>query len=120
MTHVDAAKPTQGGAGPWDAGAGTWRRRIRRLKRAASRPGLWKRGRALAALALLLGLLMLLHAQIPNRGTGNLGSLTETFLPWFGLFIPVLLAGALLRRSASAVAALLLPAMVWLNLFGGV
>jgi vancomycin resistance protein VanJ len=74
----------------------------------------------LAALALLLGLLMLLHAQIPHRGTGNLGSLTETFLPWFGLFIPVLLAGALLRRSASAVAALLLPAMVWLNLFGGV
>ena len=72
----------------------------------------------LAALALLLGLLMLLHAKIPNR-TGNLGSLVETFLPWFGLFIPVLLAGALRRRSASAVVALLLPVMVWLNLFGG-
>jgi vancomycin resistance protein VanJ len=43
----------------------------------------------------------------------------ETLLPWFGLFIPVLLAGALWRRSASAVAALLLPVMVWLNLFGG-
>ena len=72
----------------------------------------------LAALALLLGLFMLLHAKIPNR-IGNLGSLVETFLPWFGLFIPVLLAGALWRRSASAVAALLLPVMVWLNLFGG-
>ena len=83
-----------------------------------SRPGPWKRGLVLAALALLLGLFMLLHAEIPNR-IGNLGSLVETLLPWFGLFIPVLLAGALLRRSLSAVAALLLPVMVWLNLFGG-
>jgi vancomycin resistance protein VanJ len=71
-----------------------------------------------AALALLLGLLLLLHAQIPNR-VGNLGSLVETFLPWFGVFVPLLLAAALWRRSASAVAALLLPAVVWLNLFGG-
>ncbi|MEV1080297.1 endonuclease/exonuclease/phosphatase family protein [Streptomyces sp. NPDC050211] len=61
---------------------------------------------------------MLLHAEIPN-GIGGLGSLVETFLPWFGLFIPVLLAGALWRRSASAVVALLLPVTVWLNLFGG-
>ncbi|WP_443063387.1 endonuclease/exonuclease/phosphatase family protein [Streptomyces sp. NBC_00445] len=61
---------------------------------------------------------MLLHAQIPN-GTGGLGSLVETFLPWFGVFIPVLLAGALWRRSAAAVVALLLPVTVWLNLFGG-
>jgi vancomycin resistance protein VanJ len=72
----------------------------------------------LAALALLLGLFMLMHGKIPNR-IGNLGSLVETFLPWFGLFIPVLLAGALLRRSTSAVVALLLPVVVWLNLFGG-
>jgi vancomycin resistance protein VanJ len=86
--------------------------------RIGSRPGPWKRGLVLAALALLLGLFMLLHSRIPNR-IGSLGSLVETFLPWFGLFIPVLLAGALLRRSASAVAALLLPVMVWLNLFGG-
>ncbi|TQM42800.1 endonuclease/exonuclease/phosphatase family protein [Pseudonocardia cypriaca] len=72
----------------------------------------------LAALALLLGLFMLVHGKIPNR-IGNLGSLVETFLPWFGLFIPVLLAGALLRRSTSAVVALLLPVVVWLGLFGG-
>ncbi|MFE7168435.1 endonuclease/exonuclease/phosphatase family protein [Streptomyces sp. NPDC057616] len=85
---------------------------------AASRPGPWRRGPLLAALALLLGLLMVLHRRIPNR-IGNLGSLVETFLPWFGLFVPVLLAAALWRRSASAVAALLLPAVVWLNLFGG-
>ncbi|MFE9443437.1 endonuclease/exonuclease/phosphatase family protein [Streptomyces sp. NPDC006602] len=90
----------------------------RRAIRIGSRPGPWKRGPVLAPLALLLGLLMLLHAKIPNR-IANLGSLAETFLPWFGLFIPVLLAGALWRRSASAVVALLLPVTVWLNLFGG-
>jgi vancomycin resistance protein VanJ len=86
--------------------------------RIGSRPGPWKRGLVLAALALLLGLIMALHAKIPNR-IGNLGSLVETFLPWFGVFIPVLLAAAFWRRSASAVVALLLPVTVWLSLFGG-
>jgi vancomycin resistance protein VanJ len=61
---------------------------------------------------------MLLHPEIPNR-IGGVGSLVETFLPWFGLFVPVLLALALWRRSAAAVVALLLPVTVWLNLFGG-
>ncbi|WP_243712631.1 endonuclease/exonuclease/phosphatase family protein [Actinomadura sp. 6K520] len=85
---------------------------------AAFRPEPWKRGLVFAALALLLGLLIALHARIPNR-IGNLGSLVETFLPWSGLFVPVLLAGALWRRSASATAALLLPVLAWLSLFGG-
>ncbi|MEU6147014.1 endonuclease/exonuclease/phosphatase family protein [Streptomyces sp. NPDC047081] len=86
--------------------------------RAAARPGPWKRGPLLAAAALLLGLLMLLHAEIPD--TGGLGSLVESVLPWFGLlFVPLLLAGALWRRSAAAGLALLLPVTVWLNLFGG-
>ncbi|WP_435881254.1 endonuclease/exonuclease/phosphatase family protein [Streptomyces bobili] len=91
---------------------------MRRAVRIAFRPGPWRRGKVIAALALLLGLFMLLHAKIPN-GIGNLGSLAETVLPWFGLFVPVLLAGALWRRSASAVVALLLPVLAWLNLFGG-
>lgn len=69
-------------------------------------------------LAVLTALLMILHAQIPNR-IGNLGSLMETFLPWLGLLIPVLLVAALVRRSATALIALLLPAVVWVNLFGG-
>ncbi|XRQ10678.1 endonuclease/exonuclease/phosphatase family protein, partial [Actinomadura welshii] len=86
--------------------------------RVALQPAPWKRGLVFAALAVLLGLLLSLHAKIPNR-IGNLGSLVETFLPWFGLFIPILLAGALWRRSASATAALLVPVMAWLNLFGG-
>ncbi|GAA1828483.1 teicoplanin resistance protein VanJ [Luedemannella flava] len=71
-----------------------------------------------AASALALGLFMPLHSKIPNR-IGNVGSLVETFLPWFGLFVPVLLALAVWRRSAAAVVALLLPVVVWLSLFGG-
>ncbi|MER5198697.1 endonuclease/exonuclease/phosphatase family protein [Streptomyces sp. NPDC002755] len=65
----------------------------------------------------MLGLLMPLHGEITDGG--GLGSLVETFLPWFGLFVPVLLAGALWRRSATAVVALLLPVVAWLSLFGG-
>lgn len=59
-----------------------------------------------------------LHSRIPNR-YGNLGSLTETFLPWIGVFVPVLLVLALVRKSAIALIAVVLPAVVWLNLFGG-
>lgn len=118
MAQVDTAQTGQGDAARREIGAGAWRARIHRAIRIGSRPGPWKRGPVLTALALLLGLLMLLHTKIPNR-FGGLGSLVETFLPWFGLFVPVLLAGALWRRSASAVAALLLPVTVWLSLFGG-
>ncbi|GGN84762.1 teicoplanin resistance protein VanJ [Streptomyces albiflavescens] len=80
--------------------------------------GIWRRGLILAALAVILALVMLLHAQIPNT-IGNLGSLTETFLPWLGLFVPILLILAFVRKSASALIVVLLPAIVWLNLFGG-
>ncbi|MEV7867760.1 endonuclease/exonuclease/phosphatase family protein [Streptomyces sp. NPDC088124] len=117
MTQVDTAEAGQSGAEIRDAGTGTPRTDVRRAIRIVFRPEPWKRGPVLAALALLLGLVMLLHAQITDRG--GLGSLVETCLPWFGLFIPVLLAGALWRRSASAVAALLLPVTAWLSLFGG-
>lgn len=79
---------------------------------------IWRRGLVLTALAVLVALVMLLHAQIPNA-IGNLGSLIETFLPWLGLFVPVLLLCGFLRRSATALIAVLLPAAVWLNLFGG-
>ncbi|GHA52786.1 teicoplanin resistance protein VanJ [Streptomyces tauricus] len=80
--------------------------------------GIWRRGIVLAAFALVLALVMALHAQIPNR-IGNLGSLLETFLPWLGLAVPVLLVLALIRRSATALIAVLLPAIIWVNLFGG-
>ncbi|MFD8196413.1 endonuclease/exonuclease/phosphatase family protein [Streptomyces wuyuanensis] len=88
------------------------------LDRWRNDPGIWRRGVVLAVVAIAAGLLMILHAQIPNK-IGNMGSLTETFLPWLGLLVPVLLVSALVRRSATALVALLVPAIVWLNLFGG-
>jgi vancomycin resistance protein VanJ len=80
--------------------------------------GIWRRGVVVAVLALLVALAMVLHAQVPNS-VGNLGSLTETFLPWLGIAIPLLLALAIVRKSAIALIAVLVPTIVWLNLFGG-
>jgi vancomycin resistance protein VanJ len=119
MTQLDAPESGPGGPGRWHTGPGMWRGGIRRIIRIGGQPGPWQRGPVLAALAVLLALVMLLHAEIPNW-RWNFGSLAETLLPWLGLLIPVLLAGALWRRSASALVALVLPAVVWLSLFGGV
>ncbi|MFD8263781.1 endonuclease/exonuclease/phosphatase family protein [Streptomyces griseoluteus] len=90
---------------------------MRNALRACARPEPWKRGPVLTALALLLGLVLLLHATITDHA--GLGSLVESVLPWLGVFVPVLLAVACLRRSLAAVTALLLPAVVWTALFGG-
>ncbi|OIV36269.1 hypothetical protein BIV57_17170 [Mangrovactinospora gilvigrisea] len=79
---------------------------------------MWTRGRVLAVLAVLLAALLVFHRYIPNA-VGNLGSLAETVLPWFGVFIVVLAVCAVVRRSATAGVALLLPAIAWLSLFGG-
>lgn len=98
MTRVATAETGQDDAAArQDSGSGIRSTGVRRAVRAVSRPGQWKRGPVLAASALLLGLFMLLHEQITDFG--GLGSLVETFLPWFGLFVPVLLAWALWRRS---------------------
>lgn len=80
--------------------------------------GTWRRGRVPAALAAVAALVTLGHAHVPD-GAGHLGSLVETFLPWSGLAVPLLLLCALLRRSATAAVAVLLPAIVWCSLFGG-
>ena len=112
MAQAYMTEPGQGHH-PGQAGS-----RAERLRNWWRPEGMWRRGIVLAALAVLLGLLMILHAQVPNT-VGNLGSLLETFLPWLGLGIPLLLVAAVLRRSATALVALLLPAVMWLNLFGG-
>ncbi|MFJ4867584.1 endonuclease/exonuclease/phosphatase family protein [Streptomyces sp. NPDC088757] len=114
MTRVDTTGTEYGGANG-ERPRSRFRTALDRLRRDR---GIWRRGVLIALAAVALTLVMVLHADIPNR-IGNLGSLTETFLPWFGLFVPLLLVLALLRRSATALIALLLPAVVWLNLFGG-
>ncbi|MGA5120400.1 endonuclease/exonuclease/phosphatase family protein [Streptomyces pseudogriseolus] len=76
------------------------------------------RGRVPAVLAVLTAGLLVFHRVVPNS-VGRAGSLLETFLPWLGLVIVVLSGLALLRRSAAAVTALLLPTAAWTHLFGG-
>lgn len=75
----------------------------------------WARGRALAVVAVGIAGLLALHRLVPGR----MGSLLEAFLPWLGLVIVALLVAALLRRSATALVALLLPVAAWAHLFGG-
>ncbi|PSM41304.1 hypothetical protein C6Y14_21195 [Streptomyces dioscori] len=114
MAQAYMTETGSGGQGPDRRGP-----RLRRLLTSLRTDrGIWRRGIVLAAFALVLALVMALHAQIPNR-IGNLGSLLETFLPWLGLAVPVLLVLALVRRSATALIAVLLPAIIWVNLFGG-
>lgn len=78
----------------------------------------WARGRVSAAFAVLTAGLLAFPRAVPNS-PGRLGSLLETFLPWLGLVVVILFGIALLRRSATALVALLLPAATWTYLFGG-
>ncbi|MEV0800129.1 endonuclease/exonuclease/phosphatase family protein [Kribbella sp. NPDC050281] len=79
--------------------------------------GKWRRGWFIAVLAVLSALPLLFHRWVPNS-VGNLGSLLDTFLPWVGVAIPILGIAALVRRSAIAGVALLVPAVVWGLMFG--
>ncbi|WP_435886665.1 endonuclease/exonuclease/phosphatase family protein [Streptomyces erythrochromogenes] len=76
------------------------------------------RGRVPGSLAVLTAAVLTFHSAVPNA-VGRLGSLVEAFLPWLGLLVPLLLVVALVRRSAMALVAVLLPALAWLGQFGG-
>jgi vancomycin resistance protein VanJ len=77
----------------------------------------WAHGQVIAAFAVLTAGLLVLHQMVPNFA--HLGSLLKAFLPWLGLVVLVLFGLALLRRSATALVALLLPVAAWTYLFGG-
>ncbi|RAN21712.1 endonuclease [Streptomyces badius] len=72
----------------------------------------------LAGVAVVLGGVLGFHHLVPNW-PGRMGSLMESFLPWGGALVVVLLVVALVRRSAVALVALLLPVGVWVDTFGG-
>ncbi|MFJ6616343.1 endonuclease/exonuclease/phosphatase family protein [Kitasatospora sp. NPDC091335] len=112
------AAPGGGSDGPAPAAPRGGFLGLRHWGRDARGSSTWRRGLVVAVLAVLTAALLGFHAEVPNRA-GNLGSLLETFLPWLGMAVPVLLVPALLRRSATALIALLLPAVLWANLFGG-
>ncbi|KAF4410184.1 MULTISPECIES: endonuclease/exonuclease/phosphatase family protein [Streptomyces] len=113
MGQAYMTESERGGPGAERSGSGTGR-----LSALRPGPGAWRRGIVLGVFCVLLALLMAFHSKVPNR-IGSLGSLLETFLPWLGLALPVLLVLGLLRRSATALVALVLPVAVWLNLFVG-
>ncbi|MGW0394530.1 endonuclease/exonuclease/phosphatase family protein [Streptomyces sp. NPDC003042] len=117
MAQAYMTETGNGGSEPGPSRPGL-RRRLAELAELRHDPGIWKRGIVTAVLAALVSLVMVLHAELPND-VGNLGSLTETFLPWLGLAVPVLLVVAVIRKSATALIAILLTAVVWVNLFGG-
>ncbi|MEU0313229.1 endonuclease/exonuclease/phosphatase family protein [Nocardioides sp. NPDC006273] len=77
----------------------------------------WRRGRLLAVCAVLLAAVIGLHGLVPNRW-GNLGSLVATSLPWLGLAVPLLILGAVVRRSAIAALLALAPLAAWVGVFG--
>ncbi|MFF9044530.1 endonuclease/exonuclease/phosphatase family protein [Streptomyces parvulus] len=70
-----------------------------------------------AGVAVCTALLLVFHRAVPN-GAGGLGSLLESFLPWLGAVVVVLLPLAPARRSALALVALLLPVAAWTYRFG--
>jgi vancomycin resistance protein VanJ len=78
---------------------------------------MWRRGWVIAVLAVLSALPLIFHRHVPNS-VGNLGSLLDTFLPWVGVAVPVLAVAAVVRRSAIAGVALLVPTLVWGLMFG--
>lgn len=92
-------------------------RRAAQPKKAPRAGSPWTRGRVLAASAALIAVLLAFPRVIPNRAF-HAGSLLESFLPWLGLAVVPLLALALLRRSATALSALLLPVAAWTYAFG--
>ncbi|MGW0363234.1 endonuclease/exonuclease/phosphatase family protein [Streptomyces sp. NPDC002990] len=114
MAQAYMMETGNGGSEPEPSESG-FRRRLAELR---GDRGIWWRGIVLAAIAALIALVMIFHADLPND-VGNFGSLTETFLPWLGLAVPVLTAAAVYRRSATALIAILLTAAVWINIFGG-
>ncbi|WP_338693066.1 endonuclease/exonuclease/phosphatase family protein [Streptomyces sp. Q6] len=98
-----------------EGGPGTSARAGRWIRPGTSR---WTRGRVLAAVALVTAALLAFPGLVPNA-VGRLGSLLEAFLPWLGLVVPALAVCALLRRSATALLALLVPVAAWAYQFGG-
>ena len=76
----------------------------------------WQRGRLLALGSVLAAVLLVAHDFLPNRWV-NLGSLVQSFLPWLGLAVPLGILAALLRRSALAILAVLLPLAAWIWVF---
>lgn len=82
----------------------------------AARRGL-PRGTLIVVAAVVLAAVIAGHRLVPNvRG---MGSLVDSVAPFLGAAVPVLALLALLRRARVALLAILVPAVVWVSMFGG-
>ncbi|MFJ2024299.1 endonuclease/exonuclease/phosphatase family protein [Streptomyces sp. NPDC087897] len=77
-----------------------------------------RRGWVVAGAAVVVAGLLAFHRAVPNT-PGRVGSLLESFLPWLGVVVVLVPVAALVRRSAVALVAALLPVAAWVHLFGG-
>ncbi len=69
------------------------------------------RGLVTACVALLVAAVLMFHAEVPDWP--GVVFIFDSFLPWYGLAIPVLAIIAIARRSLLAVACVLIAATVW-------
>ncbi|MFG2328999.1 endonuclease/exonuclease/phosphatase family protein [Streptomyces sp. NPDC048604] len=74
-------------------------------------------GRGLTGAGLVAACLLAGHGFVPQAGV-RVGSLVETFLPWVGLVVPVLVVVAALVRSWAVLVAAVVPGVVWAVMFG--
>ncbi|RPF20462.1 endonuclease/exonuclease/phosphatase family protein [Myceligenerans xiligouense] len=89
--------------------------RRRHLREPRRRGTVWSRGIATAVLQVLLAAALLFHELLPSAS--GLASLVATGLPWLAVPAVLLLLLGLLRRSATATLAFLLPAAAWAWIF---
>jgi vancomycin resistance protein VanJ len=104
-----------GGDGPeGDGGGQPPEQRQRRAHRRS--PMRRQTSTAIAVVACLAVTFLVLHRLLPDAG--GIGSLLETWLPWVGVPVGVLLVAALIVHTRRAVIATLAAALVWTALYG--
>ena len=121
IATVEAGQtPAAGGEGHGGAGAGPDGgeppRRPGGERRHRRSPMRHQTSTAIAFVACLAVAFLVLHRFVPDAG--GLGSLLETWLPWVGVPVGVLLVAAAIVHTRRSVIATLAAALVWTALYG--
>jgi vancomycin resistance protein VanJ len=115
--EVDGAGAGAGGAGDGAGEDGGGQPPEQRQRRAHRRSPMRRQtSTAIAVVACLAVSFLVLHRFLPDAG--GIGSLLETWLPWVGVPVAVLLVAALIVHTRRAVIATLAAALVWTALYG--
>ncbi len=111
MAQADTTDESTNGSRPRPTRPGRSRRRWRDGRT-------WRRGHVLAVCAVLVAALLFFHSAVPNRSATSAACWRPSCRGWARRH-PGAAGAALARRSATALMALVLPALVWADLFGG-